>query len=328
MTLMARDVADIVDDHIRYHLEAGVDFVIATDHRSVDETAEILRRYEREGHLRLLHETGEAYWQTDWVTRMARLAASEHGADWVVNSDVDEFWWPHRDTMREILQEVPSRYGAVRAIWRHFVLRPETPAPFFERLTVRRRPSLDVADPFCANAKVIHRGDPDVRIASGNHDAYGRDLRLLREWVPFELLHFPIRGREQMRRKYQTASRALADVRLVPSHLAAMESRLHADEEAAYRDLLVDDAALRRGLAEEELMIDTRLRDRLRGATRVADRASPSLADEAAFAAEVDAMLSLDSARRLAARVESFEGRLLTLEAARARLRRRRRAPV
>ena len=107
-----------------------------------------------------------------------------------------------------------------------------------------------------------------------------------------------------------------------------MESRLHADEEAAYRDVLVDDAALRRGLAEGELTIDTRLRDRLHGETRAADRASPSLADEAEFAAEVDAMLSLDSARRLAARVELFEGRLLTLEAAGARLRRRRRAPV
>ena len=34
LTLVVRDEADIVDQQIRYHLEAGVDFVIATDHRS------------------------------------------------------------------------------------------------------------------------------------------------------------------------------------------------------------------------------------------------------------------------------------------------------
>ena len=35
-TLVVRDEADIVDDQIAYHLNAGVDFVIATDHESVD----------------------------------------------------------------------------------------------------------------------------------------------------------------------------------------------------------------------------------------------------------------------------------------------------
>ena len=33
-TLVVRDEADIVDDQIAYHLNAGVDFVIATDHQS------------------------------------------------------------------------------------------------------------------------------------------------------------------------------------------------------------------------------------------------------------------------------------------------------
>src|SRR5437867_2979105 len=100
MTLMARDEADIVDEHLRYHLDAGVDFVVATDHRSADGTTEILRAYEREGHLHLIRKTGEAYRQADWVTRMARLAASEFFADWVINSDVDEFWWPHDGTLK------------------------------------------------------------------------------------------------------------------------------------------------------------------------------------------------------------------------------------
>src|SRR5262245_7641338 len=84
MTLLTRDEADIVDAQIAFHLHAGVDFVIATDHRSEDGTTEILERYEREGRLRLLHEGGAEVRQEEWVTRMARLAATEHGADWVL----------------------------------------------------------------------------------------------------------------------------------------------------------------------------------------------------------------------------------------------------
>ena len=34
MTLLVRDEADIVDAQIAYHLNAGVDFVVATDNRS------------------------------------------------------------------------------------------------------------------------------------------------------------------------------------------------------------------------------------------------------------------------------------------------------
>ena len=49
MTLVVRDEADILDAQIAYHLNAGVDFVIAIDHRSVDGTTEILESYARAG---------------------------------------------------------------------------------------------------------------------------------------------------------------------------------------------------------------------------------------------------------------------------------------
>ena len=41
-TLLVRDEVDIVDTQIAYHLNAGVDFVIATDHESRDGTTDIL----------------------------------------------------------------------------------------------------------------------------------------------------------------------------------------------------------------------------------------------------------------------------------------------
>jgi acetyl-CoA carboxylase carboxyltransferase component len=54
---------------------------------------------------------------------MARLAAAEFGADWVINTDADEFWWPREGSLREILAAVPPRYGIVQAFWRSFVPR-------------------------------------------------------------------------------------------------------------------------------------------------------------------------------------------------------------
>ena len=80
--------------------------------------------YERDGALTLLRERGDTLEQAAWVTRMARLAATEHGADWVVNCDADELWWPRSGTVHDVLAAVPPRFGAVRGMWRHFVPRP------------------------------------------------------------------------------------------------------------------------------------------------------------------------------------------------------------
>ena len=78
MTLLARDEADIVAPWLDFHLNAGADFVVATDNRSQDGTTEVLERYAREGHVHLIREPGDDLRQDEWVTRMARLAATQH----------------------------------------------------------------------------------------------------------------------------------------------------------------------------------------------------------------------------------------------------------
>jgi len=108
MTLLVRDEADIVDAQIAYHLDAGVDFVVATDNRSEDGTTEILERYERDGVLHLIREPGDDLRQSEWVTRMARLAATEFGADWILNTDADEFWHARGGSFEELFAAVPS----------------------------------------------------------------------------------------------------------------------------------------------------------------------------------------------------------------------------
>src|SRR5262249_38014791 len=209
MTLLVRDEADIIGDQIRFHLDRGVDHVVATDHDSADGTTEILRDYERQGRLTLFGRSGTIQ-QSAWVTHMARFAAAELHADWVINSDADEFWWSRNGSTAETRGAVPRRYGVVRALMRHFPPRPERDAPFYEWMVVRHPGMPAVTSLYHSQVKIAHRGAVDVRVTRGNHDAYGRGLTLLREWFPLEVLHFPVRSVEQMQRKFSRRPDPLA----------------------------------------------------------------------------------------------------------------------
>ena len=122
MTLLVRDERDIVEQHLAFHLAAGVDVVIVTDHASTDGTRGGARATtSATGVVRVLREPDGPFRQREWVTRMARLAATEHGADWVINGDADEFWWPRGGSLPEVLAAIPRRYGIVQSFVRHFV---------------------------------------------------------------------------------------------------------------------------------------------------------------------------------------------------------------
>jgi hypothetical protein len=306
MTLLVRDEADVIDTHIAYHLAAGVDCVIATDHRSADGTTEILESYARDGHVHLIRRDDEHIQQSAWMTEMARLAATEHGADWVLNSDADEFWWPAAPSLKDALAAVPDTHGVVYAISRVFVPRPGTEwSP--ERMTVRLELSAainDPATPYRHVAKVAHRAHPDVVVLQGNHRIGGVPFRDIRGWSPLELLHFPLRSPEQAAAKHENTWTAW-EVNLRGDIAIARSTSRYYDR------LVVDDAAVARGLAEGSLAEDTRLRDALRalrdegslwlGTQPFAARASHALDDALLF--EADGVRLHRRADELAARV-------------------------
>lgn len=319
MTLLVRDEADVVDAQIAHHLSAGVDFVVATDNRSVDGTTEILERRESEGHLHLIHEPGDDLRQTEWVTRMARLAATDFGADWVINADADEFWWPQGESLKDVLEAVPPHFGVVRGAWRNFVPRPEGGSESFaERMTVRYGAPSFHPHPLSTHLKSVHRAVPDVRVGRGNHEAFGQNLVALRGWFPFEILHFPVRSLEHCRRKYVTQFVALEKnaEKGIPGHMAdAYRAYLEGDLDSFYAPLVVDDTALERGLADGRYAMDTRLRDRLRGLrTRASAFGEREVSAAAAFAGEYSALEEADIGLALSARADSLESRISNLE--------------
>jgi hypothetical protein len=333
LTVLARDEADIIDAQVAFHLNAGVDFVIATDNASEDGTTEILESYARQGCLHLIREPAEGLRQGEWVTRMARLAAREFGADWVINSDADEFWWPRGASLKGVLEAVPEEYGVVNAFWRSFVPRPDDGAFFAERMTARLSSPAPINDPrsfYRPVTKIAHRADPEVIVGRGNHDLVRSDLRTLPTWHPLEVLHFPQRSRAQWARKVELQGDAFTKhiARTGTGyHLTSYEALRQGRIDEQYDSMVIDDVDLERGLEEETLVVDTRLRDALRtlrrdGAGRFALPSElgtpfsfprPSLSEEAEFAAEA-AALDESYVVRMQRRLDGLEQRLESLE--------------
>ena len=275
MTLLARDEADIVDAWLEFHLNAGADFVVATDNRSVDGTTDVLERYARDGQLHLIREAGEDLRQNEWVTRMARMAATKFGADWVINSDADEFWWPRGASLNGVLAAVPPRYGTVSAFLRVFVPRPDGAGQFSERMTVRFSALAPINDPaslYKPIRKVIHRAHPEIQVTRGNHALVDSPFAPLRGWFPIEVFHFPLRSLEQSEHKAQLQGDAWKHIERTPTayHAQMFEALESGTMAGYYAAQVVDDSEVARGVDAGRLVVDTRLRDALRELAAVA----------------------------------------------------------
>jgi hypothetical protein len=326
MTLLVRDEADIIDTQIAYHLVAGVDFVLATDNASRDGTREILESYARTGYLHLITEDGNDMRQGDWVTRMARLAATEFGADWVINSDADEFWCSHGAPIKTVLAEVPARFDTVRAVMRNFVPRPDDGELFANRMNVRlvpgERPSARYrVHPFHAQDKVLHRAHSEVTVSPGNHDARWPSSVDLRGFWPFEVLHFPMRSSSQCIRKWRNYER---------HGYSGYDVLTNFDPSEYYESLVVDDATLALGLESGTFAVDTRLRDALEKIPSggSGDHPSTSLppsseplyfpplttSEAAALAADIAAGSERDAFVKVEGQVHELESRVAAIE--------------
>ena len=324
MTLIVRDERDVVEQQLAFHLAAGVDLVLVTDHASSDGTEEVLARYEREGAVHVTREPEGPFRQRDWVTRMARAAAVEHGADWVISSDADEFWWPRGGSLKEVLGSIPGRYGLVQSFVRHLVPTPADGRPFHERMTLRlaaEAPINDPRSPWRPFRKIAHRGHPRVEAVEGSHSVGGTGFVPLRGWYPLEVLHFPIRTAEQLERKGALWGSAVEkfygsdEVAVGPG--AAYHALAFRDSEGGRSRAVFEQLAVTGGgryLAE-----DTRLRDALGRLAPDGPGAlefrRPTPSEDAAFAADA-AVLGEADLIRVRRRLDALERRLGGLEAA------------
>ena len=279
MTLLARDEQDILRENLEFHLAAGVDEVILMDNRSVDGTAAIAREYEREGLLHYTFQPRDDYSQGRWVTQMARRAIAELQADWVINSDADEFWWPHAGSIKDCLASVPAGAVAASAERTNFVARPDDGSPFWKRMNVRRTRSVNALGAPLPG-KVAHRALANVVVEQGNHRIYAGGQPAPCVIAPMTILHFPVRSRAQFFNKVVNGGSAYGrNTELDPAvgetwrHLYGLYREGELDQ--AYAEESLTEEQIVSGLASGELVRDERLIEALRHSdTRIRSKIS------------------------------------------------------
>lgn len=202
MTLLVRNEEDIIEDNILFHIDQGVDFFIVTDNLSNDRTRDILSNYEKSGILEIIDEKNDDYSQSIWVTKMARLAATEHNADWVINNDADEFWFPKNGSIKETLSKLNNNISALSVKRKNFIpiqLAHKEYGQFWNYMLYY------YIDSFNANGKplpnkVMHRANDQINIPQGNH-SINNQKGLITETTEIEIFHYPMRSYDQFEQK-------------------------------------------------------------------------------------------------------------------------------
>jgi hypothetical protein len=108
MTILARNEADIIRQNLEFHLNKGVDFIIATDNGSTDGTREIFEEYAKKGVLHLIDENNQNHFQSKWVNRMGEIAYKKYKADIILHCDADEFWVPQSGNLKTEIWNSPE----------------------------------------------------------------------------------------------------------------------------------------------------------------------------------------------------------------------------
>jgi hypothetical protein len=310
MTLLARNEEDVIEENLVYHLNRGVDFVIATDNASDDGTRDILQRFAEEGHLHLIDEPSHTYDQGRWVTRMARLAATDFGADWVINNDADEFWWPDLPTLKDVLEEIPEQYHVLSAPRTNFLPPPQEAEgeSFVERMVVRERHSFNPTGHKPLVPKAVHRARADIRVDNGGHRVDAPGMHSLTTWQPIEIFHFPVRSYRQWEGKIRIAYEARTSAALnVYSGLRATISMLEEGRlPEAYAELAVSPADVESGAGDGKLLVDRRLQAFLAAVREPVGVGGPALAPDSPQAPELSPLDEEGALRRAAALVRAM----------------------
>ena len=204
MTLPVRNEEDILEICLQFHLDRGVDHIIAIDNLSEDGSRDILETFAKTGQLTLLQSDNENYDQPGWVKRMTQEAI-KLGADWVFHNDADEFWYSE-SSLKDVLKQLPEETMAVSAERWNFV--PVDKLPWHETHIYRDNESLNTFGKRIL-PKICVKPLPQITTRAGNHKAFIDGKQIFAPLLPdIDIFHFPVRGFKQFERKVKVGGRA------------------------------------------------------------------------------------------------------------------------
>jgi glycosyltransferase involved in cell wall biosynthesis len=268
LTLLVRDEIDIVRSCLDFHLAEGIDHILVTDNGSRDGTAEVLAEYALRGDVTVLHEPPADFSQHRWVTRMARMACTDFGADWVINADADEAFACRHGSLRDALRAVPDDVHALACERTDFVAfeRQYTQPPPLE-MVYRKKVSLNLAGrPL--SPKIVHRAAPDVVVGQGNHRVQGARFSGTPGACGIEVFHYPVRSLAQFESKVCNAGSGYARNRELSPGQGFHKRRWYAQWLAgelpqAFEAQFFGPERLAAALASDELCLDRTIADRI-----------------------------------------------------------------
>lgn len=195
---MVRDEADIVATTVG-HMCNQVDAVIVADNMSTDNTRQILEALP----VTIIDDDEPGYYQADKMTRLAHMALTELGADWVVPFDADEWWYSPHGRIGDVLENNPA-WPVLEAVLHDHVpsgADPDSDDPV-QRIKWRRPHPVPLP-------KVACRTGEDLLIWQGNHGATYSAPHMQLEGS-LAVRHFPYRSPEQFARKAINGAAAYA----------------------------------------------------------------------------------------------------------------------
>lgn len=204
---MARNEDDVIESFVRWHVRHA-DHLIVMDHASRDRTREILEALRDEGLPLEVHTDERAELDQSRATlALAKRAACDLGADWVLPFDVDEFLVAEPPDPVRLRLEKLEPDSLHRVDWQSYVPTPEeavASGPPLARIRHRRAAeSVQHHKLLVPGALLRRRG---VSLTMGNHRLRQRTALATRT-VPAQpapglrLAHFPVRSVEQARTK-------------------------------------------------------------------------------------------------------------------------------
>lgn len=290
MTLLVRNEADILADNIRYHHALGVDSFIVMDNLSTDATPEIIQALRQEFDIDYLRQEDDDYNQWQWVTDMARRAARDHGADWVINNDADEFWQPQAGDLKQFCAALPPEVSVVEVQRHNAVVSCDSDAPLAGRCHPRASvmfegQSLNVKG-LPLPGKVLHRASETVTVAQGNHSVSDLSGQVEVAGAGLRILHYPYRSLAHYKAKIRLGGAAYGRNTTLDqgigatwrSHYAALETDAL---DRFWLELAQTPEEIAIGVYSNELFRDTRIRDFFAGAETQSKAPAPLAAARA-----------------------------------------------
>ncbi len=195
---VVKDEADIIEAFVR-HTAAWVDHHLVFDHDSRDGTRDILNGLVRDGiPLTLYTDDNLANLQEARSNALARRAAADFGAEWIVPLDADEvLCGPAPAALRDALSALDSAGPVSLPLWNYFTT-TDDPAELnpILRLQHRGRSPSSTVKILLPRALALAA---NVRAGKGNHQVFRDDVPLAAHSLPdaFFLAHLAQRSPEQ-----------------------------------------------------------------------------------------------------------------------------------